>query len=257
VRGPPDVHVMFTRSEDGERSRRRKGIARNMLRGESCGGCSCGDRDRAALGFEFEWAFGFAAAAGRIVDGDDGDDAARGASRTCCRRRAIGGGDSLGEGDEEVVVVVLAWAASSAGLAGLGLDCASGEEGETAMPKGVSSIFTLEEDATFLVAGWCIRGDCAAARALSLRWCCADRWLMGGTVRNCPEVDIGATGLVFDAGSVRAAGSKWILYVEARVWGEVRTKHVVSWALRDAQKSMHNPPSLRGIASDLRPHSIC
>jgi hypothetical protein len=190
VRGPPDVHVMFRRSEDGERSRRRKGIARNMLRGESCGGCSCGDRDRAALGFEVcGWAFGFAPA-GRIVDGDDGDDAARGASRTCCRRRAIVGGDSLGDGDEEDVVVLLAWAASSAGLAGLGLDCASGEEGETAMPKGVSSIFTLEEDATFLVAGWCIRGDCAAARALSLRWCCAERWLMGGTVRNCPEVDI-------------------------------------------------------------------
>ena len=73
VRGPPDVQVMFRRSEGGERSRRRNGIARNMLRGESCcccfggGGsdddCGCDDdRDRAEPVLEF-------AVAGRVFDG--------------------------------------------------------------------------------------------------------------------------------------------------------------------------------------------
>jgi len=43
VRGAPEVQVRLRRSEGGERRRRRKGIARNMLRGESC--CGCGDDD--------------------------------------------------------------------------------------------------------------------------------------------------------------------------------------------------------------------
>lgn len=37
MRGPPEVQVRLKRSDGGERSRRRKGIARNMLRGESGG----------------------------------------------------------------------------------------------------------------------------------------------------------------------------------------------------------------------------
>lgn len=41
---------------------------------------------------------------------------------------------------------------------------------ESHMPKGVSSSFTFEEDATpRAVAERCDRGDCALARALSLR----------------------------------------------------------------------------------------
>ena len=161
MRGPPEVHVMLRRSEGGERSRRRKGIARKMLRGESCTGddcgcgwgwgcCDCCDCDRAPLGL------GFAAVAGSRMALDGGG--ARGDGRVCRRRAAV-----------EVVLARRAGAASALGVAG--------GEGETGMPKGVSSIFTLEEDATFLVAGCCIRGGCAAARALSLRWWwwCVDR----------------------------------------------------------------------------------
>ena len=41
---------------------------------------------------------------------------------------------------------------------------------ESDMPKGVSSSFTFEEDATLRgVAERCVRGDCVLARALSLR----------------------------------------------------------------------------------------
>lgn len=155
MRGPPDVHVMFKRSEGGERSRRRKGIARNMLRAESCcscGGwddcCCCDDSDRAepVLGF---------AVAGIVFD-------AGGASRvvTLCRRRTTTGGvgEDAGEDDdtddEDVVTVVLVWALVEEVLLLLVLGGAGGEsEGETAMPKGVSSSFTQDEDATFLVAG--------------------------------------------------------------------------------------------------------
>jgi len=96
VRGPPDVQVMFKRSEGGERSRRRKGIARNMLHGESCCGCGCGDccgddRDRAEP----------LPIAGRIFDGS-------GASRTTvCRRRATGVGEDADDADDAVVVVVV------------------------------------------------------------------------------------------------------------------------------------------------------
>lgn len=158
MRGPPDVQVMFTRSEGGERSRRRKGIARKMLRGESCtgddGDCGCGrgccDCDRAPLDV-----VGSAAVAGRRMS-----DGARGESCVFRRRAAAAGARG-------VVVVVRAWRAWAWASSALGV---AGGEGETGMPKGVSSIFTLDEDATFLVAGWCIRGDCAAARALSLRW---------------------------------------------------------------------------------------
>jgi hypothetical protein len=100
-----------------------------------------------------------------IFDDDDGDDDASGDSR-----RATGVGDTFGDEDEDddededvvVVLVLVVWASSAALL--------SDGEGETAVPKGVSSIFILEEDATFPVAGCCTRDDCAAARALSLRW---------------------------------------------------------------------------------------
>jgi hypothetical protein len=40
---------------------------------------------------------------------------------------------------------------------------------ESGMPKGVSSSFSLEEDATLGVAERCARTDCALERALSLR----------------------------------------------------------------------------------------
>jgi hypothetical protein len=148
---------MFRRSEGGERSRRRKGIARNMLRGESCCSVGCADRDDRAA------SLGFAAAAGRIFDDDDAS------------HRAAGVGDTFGEDeDEDVVVLMLAvWASSSAAAAAALAVLLGGDE--RAVPKGVSSTFTLEEDATFPVAGWCIRDDCAAARALSLRWWCVDR----------------------------------------------------------------------------------
>jgi hypothetical protein len=156
VRGPPDVQVMFKSSEGGERSRRRNGIARNMLRAERCcrcGGwddccCCCDDSDRAepVLGF---------AVAGIMFD-------AGGASRvvTLCRRRTTTGG-GVGEDagddddDEDVVTVVLVWALVEEVLLLLVLGGGAGGEfeGETAMPKGVSSSFTLDEDATFLVAG--------------------------------------------------------------------------------------------------------
>ena len=155
VRGPPDVQVM--RSEGGERSRRRNGMARNMLRGERC--CSCGgwddccprdddDSDRAEPVLEF-------AVAGRLLFD------AGGASRVvavCRRRTATGVGEDADEStdDEDVVMLVLVWALVEEvllllvlGGAGAGWEL----EGETVMPKGVSSSFTLEEDATFLVAG--------------------------------------------------------------------------------------------------------
>jgi hypothetical protein len=65
----------------------------------------------------------------------------------------------------EVLLLLVLGGAAGAG-AGAGAGAAGGSE--PAMPKGVSSSFILEEDATFLVAGR--TRDCAAARALSLRW---------------------------------------------------------------------------------------
>jgi len=236
---------MFRRSEGGERSRRRKGIARNMLRGESCGG-GCGDRDdRAAL-----LALGFAPAEGKIFDDDDGgddDDDARGASR-----RDTGVWDTFGD-DEDVdvdVLVLVVWA-SSAVLAVL-----LGGEGETAVPKGVSSIFTLEEDATFLVAGWCIRDDCAAARALSLRWWCVDRWwLNGGTVRNCPEVDMVAVLRSGVGGVVSCCVVNVDFYTTLRSTFGVRCGQSMSSSctlLGDGPK-VNAPPK---TSFHFRPHSI-
>jgi hypothetical protein len=162
VRGPPDVQVMFKRSEGGERSRRRNGIARNMLRGESCCGCGCGglwddcccrdDGDRAepALVFAF---------AGRMLF----DGGGAGPTRvTVSRRRTTGVGE---DAEDDDVMVVLVWALVELVeevllLLVLGVGGSAGEdddetETETAMsmPKGVSSSFTLEEHATFLVAG--------------------------------------------------------------------------------------------------------
>src|SRR6266852_1662711 len=104
VRGPPDVQLMFKRSEGGERSRRRNGIARNMLRGESCCGgcggcddcCCCDDddRDRAEPVLEF-------AVAGRMLF----DGGGAGPTRvTVCRRRTTGVGE---DDDADDVMVVL------------------------------------------------------------------------------------------------------------------------------------------------------
>lgn len=174
VRGPPDVQVMFKRSEGGERSRRRNGIARNMLRGESCKSacaCVCGgreddedcgcvdDRDRAEPVLEF-------AVAGRMFDVDAGG--AAGPIRvTVCRRRTITGvgedataaADDDDDDDEDVVLVWALVDVEALLLLFLGgasgeLEGEAGDEGEPAMPKGVSSSLTLDEDATtFLVAG--------------------------------------------------------------------------------------------------------
>jgi hypothetical protein len=80
------------------------------------------------------------------------------------------------------VVVVVSVSSST-----LGVDDAAAAAGP-GMPKGVSSSLTLEDDATRLVVGSCVRGGCAPTRALSLRRCCDERWFKGGTVRNCPEV---------------------------------------------------------------------
>ncbi len=98
MRGPPDEQVMFKRSEGGERSLRRKGIARNMLRGESGGGgggggCSDNDRDRPEP-FRFP-------ITGRIEGGDPG------ASRVTVCRRTTGVGEDADDDVEEVVVVVV------------------------------------------------------------------------------------------------------------------------------------------------------
>jgi hypothetical protein len=163
VRGPPDVQVMFKRSEGGERSRRRNGIARNMLRGESC--CSaCGgwddgccfaddDRDRAEPVLEF-------AVAGRIFDGGGGTT---GPTRvTDCRRRTItgvgeDGASASADDDTDAVLVVLVWALVEVELLLLLVLGGAGGKVEggmvVAMPKGVSSSLTLDEEATFLVAG--------------------------------------------------------------------------------------------------------
>jgi hypothetical protein len=155
VRGSPDVQVMFKRSEGGERSRRRKGIARNMLRGERCcsgggGGwddrCCDGDSDRA------EPVLGFAVAGRMLFDGAGDGSVSR---VTVCRRRATGVGedDDADANDEDVVTVVLVWALVEVEVLLL-LVLGGAGEGETSMPKGVSSSFTLEEDAaTLLVAG--------------------------------------------------------------------------------------------------------
>lgn len=43
MRGAPEVHERLNRSDRGERSRTRNGIARNMLRGESWGALLGGD----------------------------------------------------------------------------------------------------------------------------------------------------------------------------------------------------------------------
>jgi len=150
VRGrSPDLQVTLTRSEGGERSRRRNGIARNMLRGESCGGAGAGagacgdgggsddcgsccccdddDRDRAES----------PVAVRRMLDG-------RSRVITLCRRRtttgAGEGADAAGAGadaDDEDVELLLVRAGA----------------GETGMTKAVSSSFILEEEATFRVAG--------------------------------------------------------------------------------------------------------
>lgn len=81
---------------------------------------------------------------------------------------------------DALLVVVVDGGGGSGGSGG-------GEEAgaEVEMPKGVSSSFTLEEDATDPVAECCcVRGDCTTARALSLRRGCDDRWFGEGTVRN-------------------------------------------------------------------------
>jgi hypothetical protein len=87
---------MFKRSEGGERSLRRKGIARNMLRGERGGGgsgCSDDDGDRPEP-FEFP-------ITGRIEGGDAG------ASRVTVCRRTTGVEEDADDDVEEVAVVVV------------------------------------------------------------------------------------------------------------------------------------------------------
>lgn len=84
---------------------------------------------------------------------------------------------SLSDALVVVVVVVVDGGGGSGGGEGAGA--------EVEMPKGVSSSFTLEEDATDPVAECCcVRGDCTTARALSLRRGWDDRWFGEGTVRN-------------------------------------------------------------------------
>ena len=73
--------------------------------------------------------------------------------------------------DALVVVVVVVVVVVDGGGGGNGGSGGGEEAGaEVEMPKGVSSSFTLEEDATEPVAECCcVRGDCTTARALSLR----------------------------------------------------------------------------------------
>jgi len=98
----------------------------------------------------------------------------------------------------------------------------------TGLPKGVSWSLSFEEDATVPVpvpvGEWRGRAaaDCGTSRALlwSLRRWCDDRWLGGGTVRNCPEVD-----MVCFRSSALLRDNVWTLYYETHVEGEVREKH--------------------------------
>jgi hypothetical protein len=91
-----------------------------------------------------------------------------------CRRARKDLGDDRGEEDgEDALVVVGVEIASLSALAAVdvvdGAGGAAAAGGESSMPKGVSSSFTLEEDATLGVAKRCAHGDCALARAQSLR----------------------------------------------------------------------------------------
>lgn len=141
-------------------------------RDDCCCRCCCDDdSDRAEPAVEF-------AVAGIMLD-------APGASRVVaiCRRRRCRTTGDVGEDedadaddtDDEDVVMVWALVEEVLPLLVLPVGGAGGEFGgespATPMPKGVFSSFTLEEDATFLVAG-CTRGwgDCAETRVLSLRW---------------------------------------------------------------------------------------
>jgi hypothetical protein len=54
----------------------------------------------------------------------------------------------------------------------------------TAMPKGVSSSFTLEEEATWPVVETCVGRERRVECTRSLRVCCDGRWANEGTVRN-------------------------------------------------------------------------
>jgi hypothetical protein len=96
----------------------------------------------------------------------------------------------------------------------------------TGVPKGVSSSFTLEEDATWPVAGMCVGRRCMAERARWLR-VCDDRWVIGGTVRNWPEADMDGAGVAVVAVSWPVC-SMWTLYVETHGRHEVWRKRVVS-----------------------------
>ena len=74
---------------------------------------------------------------------------------TVCRRRTAGVGEDADAADDAdevtVVLVVLVWALVE--VVDVLLLLVLGVGGAMSMPKGVSSSFTLEEDATFLVAG--------------------------------------------------------------------------------------------------------
>ncbi len=70
------------------------------------------------------------------------------------------------EGEDVLVVVVVSLSALVVVVGGGGGD--GGLEAERGLPKGVSSSFSLEEDATDVLAGCCVRGD-SAVRTRSLR----------------------------------------------------------------------------------------
>jgi hypothetical protein len=74
--------------------------------------------------------------------------------------------DAWGEEGEDVLVVVVVSLSALVVVGGGGGD--GGLEAERRLPKGVFSSFSLEEDATDVLAGCCVRGD-SAVRTRSLR----------------------------------------------------------------------------------------
>jgi hypothetical protein len=72
------------------------------------------------------------------------------------------------EGEDVLAVVVVSLSALVVVVVVVGGGGDGGLEAERRLPKGVFSSFSLEEDATDVLAGCCVRGD-SAVRTRSLR----------------------------------------------------------------------------------------
>ena len=172
---------------------------RNRLRGESGGECGDDDPEPKSEPDEGDWDTWAGLNVGFDVGGvvvvvvaeaaGVGFDAMDVAGTSCLRRLGLlsgadGGGGEDGSEDESDGVQEESRSTGLDDGAGVG----------TGVPKGVSSSFTLEEDATWLVAGMRVGLGCMAERARWLRVCCDDRWADGGTARNWSEADMPVDG---------------------------------------------------------------